>query len=308
MYGAASGGGSGGAGTIFAINTNGTGFTTLHSFAPGGYAGEYRTVYTNSDGASPWGALILASNTLYGTTHGGGTAGKGTVFRLNTDGTGFANLHTFGGTRCIGCGDLDGGEPVGGLTLLGDTLYGSAVDGRFGQGTLFAIKLDGTGFSVLHTFTGSTDGSSPGTLILSGNTLYWVNAPGGSSGSGTLFAINTDGTGFTLYSLAGDTDGASPSSLLLFGNTLYGTAYSGGSSGTGTIFSLSIPPRLTITQIGASAVLTWPSNATGYVLQSTLGLSSPVWTAVSPAPVVVNGQNTVTNLISGAQQFFRLSQ
>jgi hypothetical protein len=35
---------------------------------------------------------------------------------------------------------------------------------------------------------------------------------------------------------------------------------------------------------------------------------APVWTTNSPAPVVVNGQNTVTNPISGAQQFFRLSQ
>jgi hypothetical protein len=37
-------------------------------------------------------------------------------------------------------------------------------------------------------------------------------------------------------------------------------------------------------------------------------LSSSVWTSVSTAPVVINGQNTVTNPISGTQQFFRLSQ
>jgi hypothetical protein len=35
-------------------------------------------------------------------------------------------------------------------------------------------------------------------------------------------------------------------------------------------------------------------------------LSPAVWATVSPAPVVVNGQNTVTNPISGAQQLFRL--
>jgi hypothetical protein len=33
-----------------------------------------------------------------------------------------------------------------------------------------------------------------------------------------------------------------------------------------------------------------------------------VWTTNSPAPVVANGQNTVTNPISGTQQFFRLTQ
>jgi hypothetical protein len=32
----------------------------------------------------------------------------------------------------------------------------------------------------------------------------------------------------------------------------------------------------------------------------------PLWTAVSPPPVIVNGQYTITNVISGTQQFFRL--
>jgi hypothetical protein len=33
-----------------------------------------------------------------------------------------------------------------------------------------------------------------------------------------------------------------------------------------------------------------------------------VWTTNSPAPVVANGQNTVTDLILGAQKFYRLTQ
>jgi len=47
---------------------------------------------------------------------------------------------------------------------------------------------------------------------------------------------------------------------------------------------------------------------TGLTLQSATNLGSAVWTTNSPAPLVVNGQNTVTNPISGTQQFFRLSQ
>ena len=42
--------------------------------------------------------------------------------------------------------------------------------------------------------------------------------------------------------------------------------------------------------------------------QSTTNLTSAVWTTNSPGPVVVNELNTVTNPISGTQQFFRLSQ
>jgi len=51
------------------------------------------------------------------------------------------------------------------------------------------------------------------------------------------------------------------------------------------------------------------TNATGLSLQSTTNLVSPgAWTTVSPSPVIVNGQNTVTNPISGMRQFYRLSQ
>src|SRR6266481_4842614 len=75
------------------------------------------------------------------------------------------------------------------------------------------------------------------------------------------------------------------------------------------------PPQLTISLSGvppSGIVLTWPTNVagndyTGYTLQSTTNLVSPVvWSTNSPAPVVIAGQNTVTNPINGPQQFFRL--
>ena len=57
----------------------------------------------------------------------------------------------------------------------------------------------------------------------------------------------------------------------------------------------------------SGVILTWPTNAVGFTLQSTTNLVQPVvWSTNSPAPVVVNGQNTVTNPITGPQQFFRL--
>jgi hypothetical protein len=52
-------------------------------------------------------------------------------------------------------------------------------------------------------------------------------------------------------------------------------------------------------------VVTWPTNAVGYVLESSTVLPS-AWTAVTQAPVVVNGQNTVTNGIGTGIEFFRL--
>jgi len=345
LYGTANLGGGGGSGTVFAVNTNGTGFTTLHSFTatsvPRNPYGTFNPPYFNSDGALPVGGLILSGNTLYGTTSCGGSGGSGTLFAVNTDGTGFTNLYSFtatSGSEGPYGTNSDGFFPVGGLILSGNTLYGTANSGgSSGNGTVFAVNADGTGFTTLHSFS-ATSGTSGvyqngtnsdgvhsfGGLILSGNTLYGTASGAGTNGNGTVFAVNTNGTGFTvLHSFtaalganASNSDGASPQAgLILSGNTLYGTAYEGGSSGDGTVFSLSFPPpQLTLIPSGPYVILTWPTNYagfsySGYTLESTTSLGpSAVWATNSPPPVVVNGQNTVTNPISGTQQFFRLSQ
>jgi uncharacterized repeat protein (TIGR03803 family) len=109
-------------------------------------------------------------------------------------------------------------------------------------------------------------------------------------------------------------DGSGPIGLILSGKTLYGTTSRGESSGNGTVFSISFtPPQLSIIPSELDVILSWPTNYagfdyTGYRVQSTTNLVSPVWTTNLPAPVVVNQQNTVTNPMSGTQQFFRLSQ
>ena len=67
------------------------------------------------------------------------------------------------------------------------------------------------------------------------------------------------------------------------------------------------PPQLTIIPAGAYVFLTWPTNDTGFTLQSTFNLgASAVWNTNSQAPVVINGQNVVINPITGARQFYRL--
>jgi len=238
LYGTAVGGGGFGNGTVFAVYTDGTGFTNLHNFTPLSVPHSG----TNSDGANPEAGLILSGNTVYGMAPFGGSFNSGTVFAVSTNGTGFTNLHNFIGS--------DGGFPEAGVILSGNTLYGTASDGgTWGNGTVLAINTDGTGFTNLYSFTATppypgpftnSDGLSPQAgLLLSGNTLYGTASRGGTPGSGTVFAINTDGSGFTnLYSFPGppfygsaltNTDGAYPlAALILSGDTLYGTANTGG--------------------------------------------------------------------------------
>src|SRR5947208_16135883 len=136
----------------------------------------------NPDGNSPRAGLILSGTTLYGTTLSGGSSSKGMMFAINTNGSGYTNLHSFNGAG-------DGANPQGVFTLSGDTLYGTAQSGGTAdQGTVFAVKTNGTGFTNLHSFISASDGRTPTTaLILSGNTLYGTAQGGGSANSGTVF-------------------------------------------------------------------------------------------------------------------------
>jgi probable HAF family extracellular repeat protein len=69
-------------------------------------------------------------------------------------------------------------------------------------------------------------------------------------------------------------------------------------------------PRLTITLSDHNIILTWPTNfSDGFTVEFTPSLAPPVaWSSNFPLPVVINGQNTVTNALSGIQMFYRLSQ
>jgi uncharacterized repeat protein (TIGR03803 family) len=120
LYGTTYLGGKG-YGTVFAVNVDGTGFTTLHVFTGG------------SDGGKPVSKLVLSGTTLYGTTEQGGFdgGGIGTVFKIDLDGTGFANLHSFALPKgnYPNWTNLDGIYLPTGVVLSGSTLYGVASTG-----------------------------------------------------------------------------------------------------------------------------------------------------------------------------------
>lgn len=324
LYGTLVGWSSGG--TVYKLSIDGTGFTNLYGFTEA--STNSSGFYTNSDGAGP-NSLVLSGNKLYGTAGFGGASGLGTVFAVNTDGSGFTVLHSFaaGSSSRSNLTNSDGAYPNS-LVLSANTLYGTTpFGGSSGNGTVFAVNTDGSGFTVLHSFTpgsGSlssltnSDGSYPaGKLALSRNTLYGAAADGGPFGNGTVFCLNTNGMGFTvLYTFTHGKAGAHPLGVILSDNTLYGAANEGGSppSGLGTVFSLSFPPQPRITRSMGQVILAWPTNYAGfdysaYNLESTSNLGpSAIWTTNLPEPVIVNGQYTVTNPVSGTLQFFRLAQ
>ena len=121
FYGTARWGGTENRGVVFSIKKDGTGFTVLHSFGAAA-----------TNGSFPGGSLIFGGKSLYGFTVDGGADSCGTIFRINTDGTGFTLLHSLGPAAAEG--DTLWGAPVRwksskyGTLLLGMTRIGGSSD------------------------------------------------------------------------------------------------------------------------------------------------------------------------------------
>jgi len=89
----------------------------------------------------------LGGGTLYGLTEqGGNTNNEGTLFRVNTNGTGYQVLLPFSGLP-------DGANPTDRLLLAGGYLYGTATIGSTVSGedwgTVFRVDTNGANFGVL---------------------------------------------------------------------------------------------------------------------------------------------------------------
>ena len=101
--------------------------------------------------------------------------------------------------------------------------------------------------TVLHNFTGGSDGANPGFSLISdhaGN-FYSTTSYGGAFGAGTVFELSPNGGGGSwnetvLYSFTGGADGSNPYGPVLFDSVgnLYGTTENGGAAGGGTVFKL----------------------------------------------------------------------
>ncbi|HEY5909465.1 MAG TPA: choice-of-anchor tandem repeat GloVer-containing protein, partial [Verrucomicrobiae bacterium] len=220
-------------GAVVSVNTDGTGFKVLKAF-------------NLADGADPLSELVLVGTTLYGTTYLGGPTnylspyGCGTVFKVNTDGTGFSSLWAFSGSDGLK-------QPRSALVVSGASLFGTAAGDGFHGGAIFRINQDGSGCTVLRTLSMPLDGASPASLLLCGTTLYGTCGAGGAFNRGTLFRLETNGTGFAVLKNFSGADGSAPvGGLVQVDGTLYGVTGSGGygfapggmSEGYGTIFQI----------------------------------------------------------------------
>jgi uncharacterized repeat protein (TIGR03803 family) len=303
LYGTTPNGGSSGNGTVFKLAPSSSGYTesVLYSFSGG------------SDGAYPYASLILdAAGSLYGTTTRGGASQDGVVFKLSppttASSTGYTEsvLHSFAGS--------DGTFPHAGLTMdSAGNLYGTTVlGGSATYGTVFKLNTSGANFSVLHMFTGGSDGENPnGGLVLdSSNNLYGTTTSGGSAASGTVFKLaapSNSSTGYTetiLHAFNGSSDGANPAGSLIMdsSNDLYGTTTSGGGAlGDGTAFELTqTVPFSTFT--AKLDITSGPPPGFQFKGELTLGAGAPAVDPTTQGLTLTVGTYSVTVPASAFQQ------
>jgi uncharacterized repeat protein (TIGR03803 family) len=180
FYGTTFNGGTVGYGNVFKITPGGT-MTVLHSFTPA------------TDGATPYGGLVQATDgNFYGVGYAGGTSNHGTIFRIAPSGT-FSVRYNFDGTK--------GGFPM--VTLLQHTtgiLYGDTnAAGAHNTGVFYSLKAGLTPYAALlptsgkvaksigilgQGFNGATGVSFNGTaakFTISSDTFLAATVPAGAT-------------------------------------------------------------------------------------------------------------------------------
>ncbi len=258
LYGTTLEGGTKNFGTVFKVNRDGNDYKVLHSF-----------LASEADGFKPMAGLLPASDgVLYGTTDGGGSGGghNGTVFKINSDGSGYEILH------CFPDQPHDGRMPRSRLLEGRDgALYGTTQNGGTNDaGTVFKLNKDGSSCRILHAFSGSLgskpdpngmisgdrngvptkfsdegDGSGPTGLVFgSDGALYGTTEFHGRNGGGTAFKLNPDGSGFAvLHNFPGaESDGRNPTASMVQGSdgALHGMTKISNTNSYATLFKLSL--------------------------------------------------------------------
>lgn len=135
-----------------------------------------------------------------------------------------------------------GSAPFGSLVENGNYLYGTTTQGGiYDKGVIFRINMDGSGYTNIFEFNGTTSGKYPESkLVFDGVYFYGVASGGGTYNMGTLFKIKPDGSNFsTIINFDGTALGKVPTSSLYYDGTyLFGTTLNGGTYGYGTIYKI----------------------------------------------------------------------
>lgn len=260
LYGTTSQGGDFVNGVLYSINPDGSNYRVLHQFEVHGpdqlygnisitsngrifgvynqfaiFGGTYRSWKIDTSGANfeefmsvnqresghfNQDPLILPDdNTIFLTTAELGRHEGGAFSQCDTSGN-ITGLFQFGASP-------NGFHPNPLMKASNSKLYGTTtIGGASGNGTIYSMNADGSGYLKLHEFT-DAEGYEPNGKLLeaSDGRLYGVCRWGGPSNGGALYRIDKAGTNFqVLYSFPLANEPYNPEGTLVEDNTgiLYG--------------------------------------------------------------------------------------
>lgn len=276
LWGIADAGGANAVGTIFKINTDGSGYQAAYSFL-------------SATGCSPHGRLLRATDGMfYGTTQVGGTNNIGVVYRFNPYNGGYTVLHNFSGgdgkkpyrsaliqatngllygvteeggannvgvifsidpttglfTKLYDFAGTGGKNPRSGLVqitptkLIGTTYYGGS---NYDAGLLYSFNIADSSYNVLREFNPYYEGSYPLANLFMGldGRIYGSLSIGTSGTTSWIFSVDTAGGSFRDCCYLDGTTGLQIMADVIQApdGKLYGTGHQGGTLGKGTVFS-----------------------------------------------------------------------
>jgi uncharacterized repeat protein (TIGR03803 family) len=123
-----------------------------------------------------------------------------------------------------------------------DWCYGTTwFGGSLNMGTVYRVKPDGTGYSVVGNFEGA-NGLQPSqapAISTDGKSLYGTTSQGGDAGSGAIYlADTTTGTITALASFTGPNGSTPQAPPIIVGDQLFGVAGQGGKSSRGVVWTM----------------------------------------------------------------------
>jgi uncharacterized repeat protein (TIGR03803 family) len=175
-------------------------FAALPKPAAGGSAGAapgYSEIYAfgsvEHDGNKPAVLAVAPDGTLFGATSAGGQYRYGALFKVKPDGSDYTILHQFLGNQS------DGSYPTSLLVGPDGAIYGALQNGGGSYGAIFRVAADGSGYAIIHKFSGNRDGGHAVLVAVDPDgTLYGMSRNVNMTPT-HLFRLKPDGSDFTVF-------------------------------------------------------------------------------------------------------------
>ncbi len=209
---------------LFRLARDGFSYAVVHTFPS-----------TEAFPLMPVGLVRGADQRLYGLTDKNGTGGRGALFRLNPDGTGFLVLRDLG----AGAAADQAATPKAICAGMDGAIYGVVRQQGNGGAGVFRYRPSDGSFLWLHTFTSSAADS--GAILVGSDGMIYVAIDTASVKTEQLCRMDMDGVSFAvLRMLTSSTTSFTGTAALTEGpdGLLYGVTTRNGSSTVPLLFRI----------------------------------------------------------------------